>query len=133
MDSAIFLSKKQVLLLHYAVIEKYGGSHGMRDEGLLDSALGMAKSGFGNEYFHKSIFNKATAYLYHLVKNHPFTDGNKRIGFACMDMFLSANGYTLKNEKNSEIYEFIIKVATDKSLSKEQISLFIENNSTKKK
>lgn len=133
MDTTIFLSKKQILLLHYTVIEKYGGSHGIRDEGLLDSALEMAKSGFGNEYFHKSIFNKASDYLYHFVKNHPFIDGNKRIGFACMDMFLSANGYTLKNEKNSEVYEFVIKVATDNSLSKEQISLFIEKNSIKKK
>lgn len=79
----------------------------------------MPKSGFGDEYFHKTIFDKASAYLFHLVKNHPFVDGNKRIGFA------------LKHENQEKIYDFVLKVASSNSISKEAIAKFLEENSQK--
>ena len=129
MNEYRFITKKQVVILHKILIEQYGGSHGIRDEGLLDSALEMPRSGFGAEYFHKSIFDKASAYLFHLVKNHPFIDGNKRIGFACADTFLIANGYSLKKENQKEIYDFVMSVASNNFITKENISLFLENNS----
>lgn len=129
MNEYRFITKKQVVILHKILIEQYGGSHGIRDEGLLDSALEMPRSGFGSEYFHKSIFDKASAYLFHLVKNHPFIDGNKRIGFACADTFLIANGYSLKKENQKEIYDLVMSVASNNFITKENISLFLENNS----
>jgi len=125
----IFLTKKQVLVLYEHLITKYGGSYGIRDENLLDSSLEAPKSGYGGEYFHKSIFDKAAAYLFHLVKNHPFIDGNKRIALACADIFLSINGYILEKKNEKEIYEFVLKLASDNSISKEEISIFLKKNS----
>ena len=79
-----FLTEEQILHLHQLAIEKHGGSLGLRDSGLLKSALAMPESGFGGNYFHATIFEMAAAYLFHLVKNHPFVDGNKRIGLLAM-------------------------------------------------
>ena len=86
-DKTKFISKESVLFIHKRLIEIFGGSECIRDEGLLESAIVMPNSGVGSEYFHKSLFDKASAYLYHLVKNHPFVDGNKRVGFACTETF----------------------------------------------
>ena len=131
MSTVKFLSKKQVLQLHKILIDIYGGSHGIRDQGLLDSALQMPEAGFGDEYFHKTIFDKASAYLYHIAKNHPFIDGNKRVAFACADTFLMANGYNLMEKKKKKIYEFVLSIASDNSISKEEIAVFLEMNSIK--
>lgn len=130
MENTKFISKKSILLIHKKMIDTFGGSHGIRDEGLLDSAINMPQSGFGNEYFHKTIFDKASAYLYHLTKNHSFIDGNKRIGFACTETFLRINGYKFKKDSKNEIYNFIIKIASTE-IKKEEIANFIENNSIK--
>lgn len=126
-----FLSKQQVLLLHQNGIKRFGGANGIRDEGLLDSALEMSKAGFGEEYFHKTLFDKAAAYLFHLVKNHPFVDGNKRIGFACADVFLRINGYKLNNKYKREIYNFVIDIASGKVGNKDEIAQFLEDYSIK--
>jgi death-on-curing protein len=131
MEITKFISKESVLLIHKIMIDKFGGTYGIRDEKLLESALNMPESGFGYEYFHKTLFDKASAYLYHLVKNHPFVDGNKRIGFACAETFLRVNGYKLKKENKKEIYEFVLQIASDNSISKENVSLFLEKNSEK--
>ncbi|MFN8578272.1 MAG: type II toxin-antitoxin system death-on-curing family toxin [Candidatus Sericytochromatia bacterium] len=131
MSEIKFLSKDSVLTIHKKMIDVFGGSYGIRDEGLLDSALEMPRAGFGDEYFHKTIFDKASAYLFHLVKNHPFIDGNKRIGFACMDTFLRINGYKLDKNNKKEIYSFVLEIASGNSLTKEQISDFLEKNSIK--
>src|SRR5476651_2345346 len=74
-----FLTVDQVIALHKLQINQFGGSHGVRDEGLLLSALGQPESGFGDQYLHKDLYEMAAAYLFHLVKNHAFHDGNKRI------------------------------------------------------
>ena len=127
MDTPIFLTKAQVLFSHQDLIETYGGSHGVRDEGLLESALEMPQAGFGEEYFHKTLFEMAAAYLYHLVKNHPFIDGNKRIGFACADLFLTMNEFELILTED-EVYDLTIRVACE-PVTKEEISAFFEKNS----
>lgn len=126
-----FISKESVLKIHKKLIDNFGGSHGIRDEGLLDSALSMPESGFGDEYFHKSIFDKASSYLFHIAKNHPFIDGNKRIAFACTETFLRVNGYKLKKAKKIEIYDFVIEVSSSHDITKEKIALFLESNSEK--
>lgn len=74
----------------------------MRDQGLLESALAQPEAGFGDSYLHEDIFAMASAYLFHPVKNHPFLDGNKRIGFSCAWFFLLRNGYRL--EQHDSIY-----------------------------
>lgn len=123
----VFLSKSQALFIHQDLVEEFGGSHGLRDEGLLESALEMPRAGFGSEYFHKTLYEMAAAYLFHLVKNHPFIDGNKRIGLACADVFLSMNDIELTITED-EAYELTLHVASE-NVEKEDIAIFIQKNS----
>jgi death-on-curing protein len=83
-----------VLLLHEQSLAEHGGTSGIRDEGLLDSALGKPQNLFA--YDNPAIFDLAASYTFGLVKNHPFLDGNKRIGFVVGALFLSLNGYSLQ-------------------------------------
>lgn len=115
-----FLSLDDVLHIHQRQLERYGGGDGLRDEGLLVSAIETAQSGFGEEYFHSFPFEMAAAYLFHIVKNHPFVDGNKRTGFACAHLFLKLNGYNLRISED-EMYNLVINVATSK-LSKAELA-----------
>ncbi len=87
-----FLTFEQVIGLHNLQIDQFGGLHGVKNEGLLLSALGQAESGFGDQYFHKDLYEMAAAYLFHLVKNHAFHDGNKRIAALTAAVFLEVNG-----------------------------------------
>lgn len=132
MEKIFFLSKKQVLRIHDYSISKHGGSPGIRDKGLLESALEMPRSGFGDVYFHESLFDKASAYLFHICKNHPFLDGNKRTALGCSEIFLEINGYILSGKYQSELYDLVINVASRKITSKEEISKTLENMSEKK-
>ena len=86
-----FLTLEQELELHRVSIERYGGSLGVRDTGLLESALAAPQSSFGGEYLHPTLAEMAAAYLFHVVKNHPFVDGNKRTGLMAANVFLATN------------------------------------------
>jgi death-on-curing protein len=88
-----FLSLAEVLEIHQDQVARYGGDPGIRDMGLLKSAPGMPSATFGGEFLHTDIYEMAAAYLYHLVKNHPFVDGNKRVGAVAAIVFLTLNGY----------------------------------------
>ena len=88
----IRLSKPQILLLHEQLIAETGGSSGLRDEGMLDSALNAPFQTFGEEDVYPSLQQKAARLCFGLVKNHPFVDGNKRIGAHVMLVFLALNG-----------------------------------------
>jgi death-on-curing protein len=90
-----FLSLAIVLKIHTRQIEKFGGTNGVRDQGLLESALAQPQVTFAGQLLHPKIHQQAAAYLYHLTMNHPFIDGNKRTAFAVMDTFLRVNGYNL--------------------------------------
>ena len=81
------LSKRQILLLHQQLVDETGGSPGLRDEGLLDSALNAPFQAFGGTSAFSSLQQKAARLCYGLVKNHPFVDGNKRIGAHAMLVF----------------------------------------------
>ena len=87
----IRLSKSQVLLLHEQLVAETGGSPGLRDEGMLDSALNAPFQTFGGEDVYPSLQQKAAHLCFGLVKNHPFVDGNKRIGAHVMLVFLALN------------------------------------------
>lgn len=109
----ILLTKKQVLMLHAQLIESTGGSDGIRDEGLLDSALESPFQSFGGEELFPSIQAKAARLCYGLVKNHAMIDGNKRIGAHTMLVFLAVNGYELKYTQK-ELVDLILDVADGK-------------------
>ena len=95
MPELVFLTLDEVLLIHADQIARYGGSYGVRDPGLLSSALAMPDASFGGTAFHPSLTEMAAAYLYHLAQNHPFVDGNKRTALASALTFLWLNGYEL--------------------------------------
>ena len=99
-----YITITEVKALHYILIEKYGGSHGLRDEGALESALYRPQSGY-----YKDIIEEAAALWESLSQNHSFIDGNKRIAFAVTDVFLRINGIKIK-ATSKIILEFITKM-----------------------
>jgi death-on-curing protein len=125
-QSPKFITKEQVLLLHELQINRFGGAVGIVNEGLLDSALAQPQATFFGEFLHQEIHEQAAAYLYHLVKNHPFLDGNKRVGAAVMEVFLRINGYVL-TLSNEELYNLTMQVAQGQ-LSKDEVSALIYEN-----
>jgi death-on-curing protein len=108
-----FLSVDEVIQIHADQIERYGGSHGVRDAELLGSAVAMPESGFGDQYLHTDLFEMAAAYLLHLVQNHPFLDGNKRVGAMAAFIFLKLNGLTL-TASESKFESLVLAVAQGK-------------------
>ncbi len=106
----IFLTVEQVIDFHTNVINELGGSHGIRDMGLLISAIEMPKASMFGEYLHKSIYDKAAAYLFHIVCNHPFIDGNKRIGLVTALTFLEINDVILEFDEN-DLEDLVVRVA----------------------
>ncbi len=87
-----FLSIADVLALHEDTIAREGGSPGIHDPGLLESAVLMPQQQFGGEYLHPGLAEQAAAYLFHIAQNHPFVDGNKRVATLAALVFLSING-----------------------------------------
>jgi death-on-curing protein len=106
-----FLSTEDVLTLHADQVELYGGEHGVRDLGLLDSAVAQPQASFGGRFLHEFPFGMAAAYLYHIVQNHPFLDGNKRTGLAAALVFLDLNGIEIDAPKGC-LYDLTMSVAT---------------------
>lgn len=105
------LSKEQVLMLHSRLIKVTGGSDGIRDEGMLDSALANPFQSFGGEELYPSIQVKAAQLCFGLVKNHPMIDGNKRLGTHVMLVFLALNGYELSYSQK-ELSDTILALAS---------------------
>lgn len=118
-----FLNIEDVCFFHDELIKKYGGSSGLRDKNLLLSAIAQPQITYDGVYLHASIFDMASAYIYHIVNNHPFIDGNKRVGATSLIVFLKINGYEFKIS-NQELVDTTIKVATGK-ISKAELSLLI--------
>lgn len=106
----IRLSKPQIFLLHEQLIAETGGSSGLRDEGMLDSALNAPFQTFGGEDVYPSLQKKAARLCFGLVKNHPFLDGNKRIGAHVMLVFLALNGIELQHTQ-TELSDVILQLA----------------------
>jgi death-on-curing protein len=123
-DDIKFLTFNQVLKLHSLQIEEFGGLDGIKNEGLLRSALAQPESGFGEEYFHKNIYEMAAAYLFHLVKNHAFNDGNKRIAAVTAAVFLQINGHLVIADED-EFEQLVIAAASGKA-PKEMIAEFFK-------
>ncbi len=105
-----FLTVEDALDLLEVQLRLFGGLPGLRDRGLLESALAMPQATFGGEYLHQDLFEMAAAYLYHLVLDHPFADGNKRVGLHAAYVFLRLNGWDVVIDPDS-LYELVIGVA----------------------
>lgn len=119
----IFLTVEQVVEFHRQIIAETGGAHGIREMGLLMSAVEMPKASMFGELLHPTIYDQAAAYLYHIVCNHAFLDGNKRTGTVTALTFLEVNGVRLEyDEMNFE--ELILKVAQGYADKKEIASFF---------
>lgn len=108
-----FLSIDELLGLHQRQIERYGGTAGLRDLGLLQSAAALPGASFDDAWLHGSLEEMAAAYLFHLCQNHPFVDGNKRLATVAMTVFLVLNGLR-PSFTEDELVELTMAVASGK-------------------
>jgi death on curing protein len=121
-----FLGVEDVLGLHADQVALYGGDYGVRDMGLLDSAVAQPRAAFGGEFLHKDLFEMAAAYLFHIVQNHPFLDGNKRTGAVAALVFLDLNGIEITAPKGS-MYDLTMSVAIGQA-DKAQIAEYFRSH-----
>jgi len=112
------LTKEQILLFHQELINAHGGSDGIRDEAMLESALAAPFQTFGGQYIFPTVQQRAVRLGFGLIMNHPFTDGNKRIGAHVMLTVLAMNEVELEYTQK-ELYEIILKVAASEASFKE--------------
>jgi death-on-curing protein len=118
-----FLSFTEILKIHQDQILRYGGDSGVRDIELLKSAIGMPSATYGGQFLHTDIYEMAAAYLFHLVQNHPFVDGNKRVGAVSALVFLILNGYVFEAPED-KFAEIVLSVAMGE-LDKAEVAVFI--------
>lgn len=119
-----FLTVDAVLELHAVQLARYGGAAGLRDRALLESAIAQPMASFGGEWLHPDLWTMAAAYLFHLVQNHPFIDGNKRTGLLSALVFLALNGIVL-DQATPALYDLTMAVA-DGRLDKPAIALALQ-------
>ena len=124
----VFLTFSEVMEIHNYQIENFGGASGLRDIELLRSAIGMPSATFGGAFLHPTIYEIAAAYLYHLVENHPFVDGNKRVGAMAALVFLDMNDINF-NASDEDFTDMVLRVASGKML-KAEITLFLQKHCT---
>lgn len=114
MKKLLFLWFDEVVEIHRDQIERYGGHTGIRDVDLLQSAVAMPAAGFREDYFHTDIYEMGAAYLFHIIRNHPFMDGNKRTGAVAAVIFFMMNGMEINT--GEDIFEKMVRsVATGKT------------------
>src|SRR5712671_8207465 len=124
----MFLTLDEILAIHAHQIGCYGGALGVRDQGLLESALAMPEATFAGEHLHPSLPEQAAAYLFHLIKNHPFLDGNKRVGLVCGLIFLRLNGVRVR-ATDDELVDLVIGVIDGRG-SKADVAVFLRERSS---
>jgi len=118
----IFLTLEEIELLHFHQIERYGGLAGLRDKNLLESAVNYPQAMFGGHYLHEDVYHMAAAYMYAIIKNHPFVDGNKRTGFSVALLFLAYNDIFI-DVQEQKLFDLTIAVATG-NISEDAIAIF---------
>jgi death-on-curing protein len=118
-----FLSLEEVLLIHSDQVGLYGGEPTVRDLNLLESAIAQPQATFGGKFLHGDLFDMAAAYLFLIVQNHPFVDGNKRTGAVAALAFLALNGTEVDAPKGS-LYDLTLSVATGQTGKREIAEFF---------
>jgi death-on-curing protein len=122
-----YLTLEEILRLHFQLIEDYGGSHGVRDEGRLTSVVEAPRQEVFRQEQYPSLFDKAAVYVRNIVGDHPFSDGNERTAITVCGIFLMRNNSGIVAEPG-ELEDFVVKVATD-HLSIEEIANWLESHS----
>ncbi len=126
----VFLDLDEVVSIHLDQIERYGGSPGTRDVGLLQSAVATAPAGSGGGYLHTDIYEMAAAYLFHIIRNHPFVDGNKRTGAVAAVVFLAMN--SIEFHADEESFEAMVRSVAEGNAGKAEAAEFFRMHGTKK-
>ncbi|HHT9126720.1 MAG TPA: type II toxin-antitoxin system death-on-curing family toxin [Candidatus Brocadiia bacterium] len=126
-----YLTPEQVLFIHYRLIEETGGSHGIRDLALLQSAVARSMATFNNHDLYPDLFSKAASLMHSIIKNHPFIDGNKRTAITAASIFLLRNNCSLK-ASNKELERFTFKVARE-NVGLQEIGKWFKKHSVKTK
>jgi len=122
----LFLTLDEVLSLHEDQIDRYGGLGGVRDTGLLESAMGSAAATFGGVFLHETVFEMAAAYLFGICRNHPFLDGNKRTAVAAALTFLEMNSEEISADEDA-FFDLVIGVAEGR-VSKAEVAVFFQEH-----
>jgi death-on-curing protein len=122
-----YLTTAEVLLLHARLIQRTGGSGGVRDMGLLESAIARPRATFDQQELYPDLWHKAAALMHSLIKNHPFVDGNKRTALTSVGMFLELNGYRLV-ASNQAAFDFTLWVARSRPELGEMTGWMKENS-----
>jgi death-on-curing protein len=125
----VYVSIGDVLAIHQTLIELYGGSNGVRDIGLVESAIARPQAAFGGYDAYPTLFEKAAVLMQGLIKNHGFVDGNKRTGTAVMSIFIKLNGRKL-HLSDTQLEDLAVKVAEDK-LDLESLTAWLKKYSKK--
>ena len=118
-----YLTPEQVLFIHYLIIEETGGSHGIRDIPLLQSAVARPMAVFNDTDLYPDLFTKAAALMHSNIKNHPFVDGNKRTAVTAASIFLLRNSFKI-TASNKELEQFTLKIASTNTGIEEIAKLF---------
>ena len=129
MKLPLFLTLDELLALHADQIARYGGRAGVRDLGLLKSALAMPQASFEGVFLHPTVHEMAAAYLFHLAQNHPFVDGNKRAALVAAIAFLGLNRLGLE-APDAGMVDLVVSVASGKA-SKAKVAVFLERHAAK--
>ena len=128
MKEPIFLGLDEMIEIHHDQIKRYGGPAGIRDMELLKSAIAMPPASFGGEDLHKDLYEMAAAYLFHITRNHPFIDGNKRTGAVASVVFLIMNGIELNADEDS--FEKMVRSVAEGKTHKTAIAKFFKTNTS---
>jgi len=123
-----FLGLGEVIEIHNDQIKRYGGRAGIRDLDLLKSAIAMPSASFGGDYLHTDIYEMAAAYLFHIVQNHPFIEGNKRTGAVASVVFLMMNGAKLHADEDT--FEKIVLSVAEGKIDKTGVTQFFRDNTS---
>lgn len=124
-----YLSTRAVLRIHFRMIKRFGGSHGFRDLGLIESAVARPQAGFGDFEAYPDLFTKAAVLMHSLLKNHAFVDGNKRTAITSMGLFLRINNHKLTASQRA-LVAFALAVE-DNSLPEDKIAEWLKKHSKK--
>jgi len=124
----VFLELAEIVAIHSDQIERYGGTAGIRDIGLLKSAVAVPRSTFAGRLLHEDLCEMAAAYLFHIIRNHPFLDGNKRTGLVAAVVFLALNGVDI--DVGERGVERIVRAVAEGKAGKAEVAAFLRKHTT---